>query len=309
MKTPGAALQGGLAALGLIAAYTTWQRAPEHKAGEVVLVDATQNDVQKIRYEDNTTTTPKWVELDRRQESDGPRVWLKVSPRPADPKHPAWAAAPERELRGNEQALKVFEKFAPLRATRALGVLSADKMKEVGLDAPKKHLEVTANGVKHSYAIGLVSRVLHDWRPIDFDALTITVGDKKRELSQTGAEVANGAKLVSKSGRSDEMAKNWHDRLWRVLVTDVLGKGETPADGEPVIALRIDYTQRGHKRGFLEIGRVSGKAPAPAASGVPAAPAPVELFARTESTAGWVKLGGNADQLVKEADKIAAAAD
>ena len=101
MKAQGAAIQGGLAAVALIAAYTTWQREPERKSGEVAIIDASASDVQKIRYEDSSGPTVKWVELERRKEADGPRVWLRVAARP-DQK------APERELRGNESANKLF---------------------------------------------------------------------------------------------------------------------------------------------------------------------------------------------------------
>src|SRR5436189_134640 len=117
MKAPGAVMQGGLAALGLIFAYTTWQREPERKRGEVIVVDASANDIQKIRYEDTSSTPPKWVEIDRRKEDDGPRAWMKLNARPEQ-------KIPEREVRGNESANKLFEKFTPLKGSRALGVLA-----------------------------------------------------------------------------------------------------------------------------------------------------------------------------------------
>ncbi len=341
MRTQGAALQGGLAALGLIAAYTTWQREPERRAGEVVVVDASPSDVQKVRYEDATSATPKWVELDRRKEADGPRVWLRVSAR-------AEQKAPERELRGNDSATKLFEKIAPLRATRALGVLGADKLKEVGLEAPKKHIELMTKSGKRTFSIGaspfgvsdpyvkddsdgkvyvlgggvvgdldaasirLVDRQIHDWKTTEYDGLAITAGGKKRELTQTTPEAPGQAKLASKTGKTDDMAKNWHDKVWRLLVSDVLGKGETPAAGEPQIAARVDYTFHGRPRGFLELARVAGKAPEPAASASTPAPppaVPMEYYARSESTAGWVKLGGSNEELVKEAEKLAASAE
>ena len=337
MKAPGAALQGGLAALGLVAAYTTWQREPERKAGEAVIVDASQSDVQKIRFEDGNTTPPKWVELERRKESEGPRVWMRVSARPEQKQ-------PERELRGNDSANKLWEKFAPLKATRALGQLPLEKLKEVGLDAPKKRLEITTRGQKQMFFIGaspfgvsdpyvrsesdgkvfvlgggivgdldaaairLVDRQLHDWKTSDYDELKVTANGKSRELTQTSAEQPTQAKLADKTGKVNEQAKNWHDRLWRSLVSDVLGKGETPAGGEPVLALRVDYKSHGKEKGFMELGRVQAKAPEPAASTTPVAAAPtIEVYARTEATAGWVKLGSNIDDLIKEADKVVSA--
>jgi hypothetical protein len=342
MKTQAAAVQGGLAALGLIAAYTTWQREPERKAGESVVVSASMGDLQKIRYEDSSVMPPKWVELEPRKEPDGVRAWLKVSAR-TDKK----MTIPERTLRGSEASTKVLEKFTPLKASRALGVLPADKLKELQLDAPKKRIEITARGQKRVLLVGispfgmsdpyvrdeadnkvyvlgggvfadldnaalrLVDRQLHDWKTSDFDGMTITVGDKKRELVQQSPEVPAQAKLASKSGKTDELAKNWHDKIFRVLVSDVLGKGETPVTGEPVVSLRIDYTMKGRPKGFLEIGKVTPKPPENAVeSSAPPPPAqPTEYFARTETTAGWVKLGGATEPLLLEGAKIAASAD
>jgi hypothetical protein len=333
MRARGAAIQGGLAALGLVAAYATWQREPERATGEVVVVDASKGDLTKVRYDDGQ----KWVELESRKEAgvDGPAVWLKIA---ANEK----AKTPERVVRGNEGALKLWEKLAPLRATRALGVLTADKLKELGLDQPKKHVEVTARGRtwkfvggspafnvsepyvqdegdKRVYVLGggvmsdldaasvrLVDRTLHTFKQTDFDALTVTAGAKKRELDVTDRTTPMTVKLVSKkSGKTDEQAKNWHDKLWRQFVTDVLGQGEKPAGGEPQVALRIEYRERGKDRGFIEIGRVT----APPKTDNVSAPTPpqpqTEAYARTEHTAGWVKLPPSAEDLLKEADKIA----
>jgi hypothetical protein len=38
----------------------------------------------------------------------------------------------------------------------------------------------------------------------------------------------------------------------------------------------------------------------------PAAPPKADLYARTEHTAGWVKLPASAEELFKEAEKVAA---
>ena len=46
------AVQGGIAALGLITMYATWQREPEHAPGSVTVIDASKSDVTLIHYED-----------------------------------------------------------------------------------------------------------------------------------------------------------------------------------------------------------------------------------------------------------------
>ena len=52
MNVRGAAVQSGLAALGLVVAYTTWQREPERAPGEVIVIDVNKSDVQKVRFDD-----------------------------------------------------------------------------------------------------------------------------------------------------------------------------------------------------------------------------------------------------------------
>jgi hypothetical protein len=337
MRTRGAAIQGGLAALGLVAAYATWQREPERAPGEAVVFDLGKSDITKIRYEDGT----KWVELEPKPagaDEDAARVWLRVSAKPDAKPQPI----PERVLRGNDGAQRLVDKFAPLRATRALGTLEAAKLKEFGLAESKKKIEVTARGDKRVLVVGtspfgvsdpyvkderdgrvyvlgggvltdldnagvrLVDRALHTIKGQDFDALTVEAGGKKRELVQTSAETPLAAKLASKKTpqKPDELAKNWHDKVWRLIVTEALGKDELPAGGAPQPALRIEYTLRGKTRGFLELGRVN--APAPANTSMPPA-ATVEIFGRSEHTAGWVKVPANAEDLLKEAEKVAAA--
>ena len=87
------------------------------------------------------------------------------------------------------------------------------------------------------------------------------------------------------------MSKNWHDKLWRVTVAEVLGKGEMPANGTPDVVCRIEYGWKGKPKGFVELGHV---APPPVASNVPAPPTATEAWARSERTASWDKLPGSA---------------
>lgn len=332
MKTRGAAIQGGLAALGLVAAYVTWQREPERAPGEVVVIDAGKDDVTMIRYEDGA----KWVEMIPKREDDGPAVWLHISAKPDGKPRPI----PERLVRGNEGARKLLDRFTPLHATRALGTLDAAKLKELGLDAPKKKLTITVRGAVRTFGVGtspfgvsdpyvkdekdgrvyvlgggllgdldgastrLVDRTLHTFKPAEYDALTVTASGKTRELVTIGAEQPLNVKLASKKTptKADDLAKNWHDKVWRLVVTDLLGKDELPSTGTPTVALRIDYQSHGKARGFLELGRV---APAPPTiASMPPQTTP-DIFARTEHTPGWAKVPATADELIKEADKVA----
>lgn len=331
MKLSGAIIQGGLAAAGLVFAYATWQREPERTPGEVVVLDVGRNDVEKVRYEEG----PKWVELERRREGGEPTVWLRLSANAA-------TKAPARELRGNQAAEKLFETFAPFRAARSLGALDAKKQKELGIEGSKKQLEVTARGEKHKFILGvppagvsdpylknerdgrvyvlgralqgeldsaqvrLVDRTLHGFKQGEFDQLTVVVGGKRRELVQRHADNPQTATLAPAKNpdKADSMAKNWHDKVWRLFAVDVLGKGEAPPQGAPTVALRIDYRLRKKPVGWIEIGRSSPPKPQ---SSTPTPPPAPEFYAKSEHSAGWVKLPTTTEDVLKEAEKVAAA--
>lgn len=236
--------------------------------------------------------------------------------------------APTRELRGNERADAVYGRFAPLEATRVLGTLSAEKLTELGLGDTQRLLDVTVAGTARRFKVSkplpgiigtwlldaktgqvslmqgslfseldpasqvLVDRRLHTFRPPEVDRLTVTAGGKTAEFLFTGAEVPQNTKVarVASPEKSEELVKNWHEKLWgRVIVTEVLGRGELPKLGEPRVELRVEYTARGAKKGFLEIGFDTSAA----------------TWARTENTASWVAVHQGADELVIEARKIA----
>jgi hypothetical protein len=334
-------LQGGLAVLGLVAAHLTWQREPERAPGEVEIFDAGKNDVSHVHYEDDATA----LDMDRRKDEGGPGLWLHIvekiapkSPAKADPKNPKPVEPkPPRDLRGGEGAEKVMDQFSPFRSPRAFGVLDAAKLKELGLDAPKRKLTVTVRGDARQFEIGqpigatagesylrdtrdgrvylmprgmagelqagasrLVERKLHKFEPTDFDRLVLTVGDKKRELAQTHRESVHGAQLASVKtpDKPDQTAKNWHEMLWRVGPVDVLGQGEVPAEGTPAPFARVDYFDGKKAIGWIELAKIP-----PAVEESSSAPPAPSLYARTEHTAGWVKLRPN-PQLGTDTDKV-----
>jgi hypothetical protein len=342
MKASGAAVQGTLALVGLVAAYATWQRQPDKATGgDVVVLDIGRNDLERVRYQDG----PKSVDLERR--SDGPEkgLWIHLTTResPGDAGVSAPDAgvalspqpkAPDRDVRANDVAEKLFDKFTPLKASRSLGVLDPAKRRELGLEGSKKRLEVFARGGKHAsyvvavsalgagtpylqndqdnrvYLLGssiasdleaastrLVDRRLHAFKSADYDSVLVKVDDKQRELVQSPSDGHQPQKLASKKtpGKPDDFARNWHDKIWHLVVTEVLGRSEVPSSGEPKVAVRIDYRGHGKTIGWIEVTQ-----PRTAAS----TPVP-EMFARTEHTAGWVKVHAVGEDLVKEAKKVA----
>jgi hypothetical protein len=339
------AIQGGLAFGALVLAYATWQRPSESSSTNAFVLDLTKNDLEKIRFDDQEGKT--WSELTRGDERDGSFVFVNLSGYDSSDAglpsgHPGVVLKmPDRLVRGNESAQRLFERFSPLRATRALGVLDSGKLKELGLDAPKKTLEVTARGVKHKYAIvpappggtepylkdlqdsrvyivdrsiltdmqsartNLVERRMHGFPIEEIDRVVIEAGGARRELSAGRIEKNYpGIKLapIDAPDKPDETLKNWHDRVFSLAPTEVLGKGEKPASGVPVTALRLTYSSRGRPLGWMELARPPTDAISPAAG----TPAPTEVYARTEFTAEWVRLAPDAQNLLTEGEKLAA---
>lgn len=332
------AIQAVMAAVGLLAAYLTWQRAPELERGESYVLDATTNDVAKVRFEDEAGV---WTELSKGADDGGSFVYVRLSG--SDPKDVALPSGhpmvqmkwPERLVRGNEASSKLFERFAPLRATRALGQLDANLVKELGLDTTKKRLEITVRGVKRRFAIApappggtdpylrseedgrvyvvarpilsdfeaaktnLLERRFHGFQLQDFDKLTVSGKGKTKAFSGRRVDGRYGIQLSPEATpeKPDTTAENWHERIFNLFPAEVLGKDEKPDGVEPVVALRLDYQSRGRKLGWLEIAR-GGAAPTSGGAGSS------DLFARSEYTAGWMKLRPEAATLLTDGENL-----
>lgn len=350
MKIRGALIQGALAVVGLGAAYATWQRPPEKEQGEVVVVDATRNELRAVRFDDGK----EWTELRQHGEEDGqPAIWVRLSAR-EKPK------APERTVRGNDAARKLYASFTPLRASRALGVVEDSKLAEYGLAPPPasdggapstytpRTLSVTVRDQTRRFRVGtpkgsfatylrdesdgrvyllggglrvseleaassrLVDRALHELRPGGYDAVTVEADGKRREFVVLGDQPLS-AKLADRRTpeRPDATAKNWTDRVWRLYPVEVLGEGEWPEEGKPQPEIKLEYLSKGKSVGFVELVHASSPAtsepPATDAAKAPAKPAETRYYARTEHTAGWVRLSPAAAELYKEAVSIVSA--
>ena len=226
-------------------------------------------------------------------------------------------------------------------------MLDAKKAKELGLDNAKKKLVITARGDAREFVIGqaaqgsgenylrdtkdgrtylmprqvladlqaasyrLVDRKLHAFKISDVSHVVVAAAGKTRDFVIKNREDQNAYKLAPASSpdKPEEMARNWHDKIWRLFPTELLGKGETPTAGEPKIAVRLDYLDGSKRVGWLEIGKLD----APAGTSAPVSPNPhgmppqggPEIYGRTEHTAGWVRLR-NDPGMLGDADKIAA---
>jgi hypothetical protein len=250
---------------------------------------------------------------------------------------------PDRLVRGNEASNRIFEWFAPLRATRALGVLDQAKLKTLGLADTKKSLAVVSGGQTRRFALApapqggsepyirdeqdgrvfiirpqilsdlqaattnLVERRLHKFPTEDIDRMVVTAGPKKQEYraSRVGPQVP-GIRLAKAEtpGAPVEAAKNWHERVWELFPSEVLGQGESPAEGAPVVAVKIEYHARRRQLGWLELARVSPSSAPSVSLSAPAPNFPVAAYGRSEFTHGWTKLPDQAMALIDEGEKL-----
>lgn len=354
-----AAIQGGLAAIGLLAAHLTWQREPERAPGAATVIDASKSDVSMVHYNDNNTVVdfrrggggsdaPAWIRIvkgdgalrhtdaakdkdkdkSKNQDKNKQATAEKTPDKPEQPDTP-------RDLRGSDMAARLVDSFGPLVSPRGFGVLDAAKLKELGLDSPSRKLDVTVKGDVRHYEIGqpakapggesflrdtrdgrvylmprgmladlqnpghLVDRRLHGFELADFDRMVVTANGKSKEYVQTDRQMrAKAAFAPSKSpDKPDQMAKNWHDSLWRAFPAEILGRGEEPASGKPTDVLRVEYFDGKTSIGFDEFARGESS------SGVSEEPASTDVYLRTEHSAGWMKLQ-NGGQIVADGLKL-----
>jgi hypothetical protein len=344
MKARSAALQGGLAVLGLIAAFATWQRPKETAKKEgVTLVEASKASLERVAYEDGTRS----LTVEKKDRLEVTLAWLPgkrpvvdagialvdvpdagvdggtvvAAAKPAEP-------APDRTVYASERGDDLWAKFTPFEATRALGPLSKEKLDELGLTGSERKLELRVAGATRRFTLSkpvpgligayaqdekgevyllpsslfalldptsgvLIDRRLHTFKQAEFDAFSVAADGKKADFVQTGAEIPQTAKVARAAtpGTPDELAKNWHEKIWnRLVVTEVLGLGELPKHGEPTVQLRLEYAQKGKAKGWLELGLDSTQG----------------TWARSENTPGWVAIHQGAEELVIEGKRLAA---
>ncbi len=357
MNARGVALQGALAALGLLAALFTWQREPEGQPGEVTVLDISKRALQKVRFDDAS----RFVELFR--DKDG-ELWVRLGDKPKPPP-PAPATAdggvadggvaggatdagvastgpgdagtampvsppppppPPRELRANQLAEALFNRLAPLKGTRALGELEAKKLEELGLVNSPRKLTSMVDGREQTLVLAtpqgaswgspyalredgkvfllgsailpdfeggmnrLVDRRLHTFEDGDYDSFTVTQGKSSRSFVVNGKPPGE-VKIAPKNApdKPDEFAHNWHDRIWRTVAMDVMGRGEEPQGGAPEEVFRVEYRKGDKPVGYFSVARGNKG----------------EFFGKTEHSAGWLQFHGAMDTLANEAVKVA----
>jgi hypothetical protein len=238
---------------------------------------------------------------------------------------------PSRELRGNEVAEQLLKRLSPPMATRDLGIATPERRTDLGLAAPSKRLRLdtgvgpstpgrslefavaTPPGAAGAYLLApdghlwlvqeslvqdlsaaasrLVDRRLHAFRADEPDALQLQLDGRTRAFV---VRKVQGATRVAPAENPDDPSADataWAERVWRLAPIEVLGRGEMPREGAPVPSLRVEYTRDRRPLGFLELGRAGS-----------------EWYARTEHTAGWVRLPPQAATVREQAERLEAGA-
>lgn len=164
---------GGLLALSLVGAYLTWtdDGDGEARTTDVVALRATADQLQKVTWNDGDTT----IVMTRPSDDLGTYVWFEHTEVPSTPAPDEDAAAdplvdgpdaagdeapeptgePEvTTFAGNEQAVELWDAFAPLYALRELTVADEGSLASYGLDEPKTTIDIDVNGKTVTLELG-----------------------------------------------------------------------------------------------------------------------------------------------------------
>jgi hypothetical protein len=132
---------------------------------------------------------------------------------------------------------------------------------------------------------------VHTFRIEEADRIAVTQGSTRREFLVSHGEEGVRLAPVNAPDKPDSSFKTWHDRVFSAWPLEILGQNETPAEGAPQIELRVEYSLRGRRLGFIEMGQAASMA-------TPSEGAKPPLYARSERTLGWFKL--TADTLLTD---------
>jgi hypothetical protein len=230
---------------------------------------------------------------------------------------------PPRELLGNDVAGQLLDRLSPPMATRDLGAVTPGRKRELGLEASTKRLRLETQGRTLDFVVStppgaagayllapdghlwlvqdslvqdlsaassrLVDRRLHAFRADEPDTLQLQLDGRSRSFVVRRSQGTTRVAPVENPDSASAEATGWADRMFRLSPLEVLGRGETPRDGAPVVMLRVEYGRNRRPLGFVELGRAGA-----------------EWYARTEHTAGWVRLPPGAATLREQAERLEA---
>jgi len=136
----------GLLVLALIAAYgvsNRQQRAGSSRSQEVEVWNTRAEKVHQLEYE--TKTLKLVLETQWTKDSDTPEVWVKES-RFSPASKNTDSKPVETTYRGSEEAWRLIQQFASLKAERSLGALANLPKEGFGLPAPDSMIRLVMEG-------------------------------------------------------------------------------------------------------------------------------------------------------------------
>jgi hypothetical protein len=305
-----------IAGLGLAFGFYVRSRGGAAPTDNAVLLDLHKRDISRLTWSDEGKT----VTVEERKTSEGDSYWWITSDTTKNGK------TEKKEMRGSAEVDKLLDGFAPLRASRALGTMPDEKLKEFGLTASKKSIEiVTPSGTQkiilgdneygsdqryvqdprdsHVYLIkGFVlsnlenaatrymEHSLHHFAKSDIDRALITVNGKSIEVIQQN-RLEPGKSFWVRAGAPDKREDtigNWMDR---VLALNAMEYASTPPATTEVF--RVTFRDTRSQLGTIQLL----KAPTPDGKGT-------DYYAVSDHTVIPVRLHSGGDEVAKEVDKI-----
>jgi len=301
---------GGLLAVALVGTYLIHNddgassRAP---AEGVAVYNATVADLSKVTFE----SKPATIVLERRTDDRGEHLWItattrvertpppppppEIDPDDPDAEPPAPSPAPEPVIEektqrfvGNEQAERIWESFAPFRASRTLDVSNTDL--DLGFEQPQSTLTVERRGGTVEMKVGnatfgdrsrylqvgdrvflvekrsltrlegsvstLAERRLHPLDQAQVASVEVARGEQRQRFVQRNADDRARAfwARAESSDTADKAAGSWIASASRLSALEFLD--ERPAGAETVV--KLTFEARGGERWPVELLRVEG---------------------------------------------------
>jgi hypothetical protein len=273
---------GVLGVAGALAAHVwTKDEKPSTERGEQVEVwggkpDAIkgisfESNERKVRIEPRKDKRGRWyvghversIELRPPPVPGGDAGAVSTPPAPADKKQE------KSTFVSVEQGGKLAESLAPLYAYRAVGKIDDSRAEEFGLHKPEGTLRLEIDGKSHALTIGGTTPGGADrYARLESGEVYAIPGSIAQNLmfAESRLVVAEGKKdgwaLPESPGVLDETAGNWMTKLGRLRVMQFLeNPPESLAPTELVV--RVEYFDKTNEIGFVELGRLPPKEPAP----------------------------------------------
>jgi hypothetical protein len=276
-------LYGSLLFVLLIGAYFSYTRE-EPAPGtteKVTILDVPKESLKKVELYGKTST----VAISFKTDEQGKEYsWFVVEQNKKT-----------RGFVGNDKVDKMLETFAPFKAIRSLGKLSADEIKETKLDPPERKLVLTVKSEAKEFDVGgrtsgardhyvrtkggqevflvassvlgdlefpegrFMQRKLYEKELKDVEKITLMANGKAKSILHRNRLAATEAFWASeaKPDEKSETLGNFVDKLDKLVVSDYPNEAEKfPREGTPIVEVTFFGEDEAKPLGNAEIWRV-----------------------------------------------------